>query len=136
MKYNIKKDSYKFEEKTIDFFINIGLQLTRKCNLLCVHCCEPEQIDDLPFERIKLLVDKLVTDGLEKICITGGEPFLRKDLVPILEYIHGKGIYVTLSTNGTMVDKLKLKAIKPFVNNIRFSLHGKEKTHEKIRIFW
>lgn len=134
LKYNVKKDSYSFEKQSVDFFINIGLQVTRRCNLKCIHCCEPEQLPDVSLEQIKNNVDKLSTAGLKKICITGGEPFLRKDLADILKYIHDKKIYITFSTNGSLLDKSKLADIKPYIDNIRFSLHGMKKTHEKITL--
>ena len=132
IKYNTKKDSYKFKKESVNFFINIGLEVTRRCNLKCIHCCESVPVPDNSLENIKAMVDKLSSEGLKKICITGGEPLLRKDLIDILRYIHDKEIYITLSTNGLILDKDKLLSIKPYIDNIRFSLHGKEKTHDKI----
>lgn len=135
MKYNIKRDSYAFSNDSINFFINVGLQVTRRCNLKCVHCCEPAQIPDMPLKDILVIVDKLANGGLKKICITGGEPLLREDLVTILEYVHLKKICITLSTNGLILDEDKLTTIKPYIDNIRFSLHGKKETHDEITGF-
>jgi len=114
-KYNIKKDSYNFFENSINFFINVGLQITRHCNLKCIHCCESDQMPDNSIQKIKIIIDKLSNAGLKKICITGGEPFLRKDLTEILEYVFNKNIQITLSTNGFLIDKEKLSQIKPFI---------------------
>lgn len=132
IKYNTKKDSFEFQKRSVDFFICLGFEVTRRCNLKCLHCCESEQMPDNSLEKIKFMVDKLSSSGLKKICITGGEPLLRKDLVEILKHMYSKKIYVTLSTNGLILDKRRLLELKPFIDNIRFSLHGNEKTHDKI----
>ncbi len=132
IKYNNKKDSYEFNKSSVNFFINIGLQITRRCNLQCIHCCETNQMPDISMQKIEIIIDKLSDAGLKKICITGGEPFLRKDLVEILKYIFNKNIKITLLTNGYLLSKKKLSEIKPFIENIRFSLHGKEDTTNKI----
>jgi len=132
IKYSIKKDSYRFRKESVDFFINIGLEVTRRCNLRCIHCCESEQVPDNSLDKIEIMVDKLSSNGLKKICITGGEPLLRNDLVEILKYIHNKKILITLSTNGLILNKSRLQELKPFIDNIRFSMHGKEETHDKI----
>ena len=132
IKYNTKRDSYNFSKNSANFFINIGLQVTRRCNLKCIYCCEPKQIADSNFNTIKKIVDKLAENGLKKICVTGGEPLLRKDLLDILKYIKSKQIYITLSTNGSLLDKNKLEKIEPHINNIRFSIRGLEKNHNEI----
>lgn len=132
IKYNAKKDSYQFDKDSIDSFINIAFVVTTRCNLKCVHCCDSQPSPDAPFKNLKKIVDKLAKNGLAKVCITGGEPLLRKDLTNILRYIHNKKIYITLSTNGLFLDKDRLIFIKPHIDNIRFSLHGKEKIHDKI----
>jgi len=87
---------------------------------------------DLSLIKIKKVIDKLSDGGLKKICITGGEPFLRKDIVEICRYIHNKGMLATLSTNGFLLNKKKILEIKPYVDNIRFSLHGTEEIHNQI----
>ncbi|MDO9231327.1 MAG: radical SAM protein [bacterium] len=132
MKYNIKKDSYKFSEKKVNSFINIALRVTRNCNLHCVHCCESEKIQELSLDVIKKIIDKLSGGGLNKICITGGEPLLRNDIVEIMQYAHNKKMLVTLSTNGFILNEEKLIEIKPYIDNIRFSLHGTENIHNEI----
>ncbi len=133
MRYNIKKDSYKFSKNDVDYFINIALQVTRKCNLNCVHCCESENVKgELSINEIKKIVDNLSARGLIKFCITGGEPFLRNDIVEILKYIHRKGMLVTLSTNGFILNEKKLLSVKPYINNMRFSLHGTKEIHNQI----
>ena len=130
--YNKKQDSYTYDKSLVDFFINVGFVVTRKCNLKCIHCCETPGDDESSLSSVKEILDKLFEKGLRKICITGGEPLMRKDIVDILKYAHKKGLIVTFSTNGTMLDRNKLSQIKPFISNIRFSIYGGEGNHDRV----
>jgi len=131
--YDIRRDSYRFTDESVSFFINVGFQVTRRCNLKCVYCSEAEENPKDPsIKNLKLMVDKLVDYGLKRICITGGEPLLRDDLEDILRYIKEKGVNVTLSTNGMLLTKKRLIKLKPYIDNIRFSLRGVEGIHNKI----
>ena len=127
IKYNIQKDSYEFDESSVGFFINVALQLTRRCNLKCIHCCEDGQMAEASIEQFKAVIDELAKEGCKKLCITGGEPLLRSDLVEILGYIHSKKMYSTLSTNGLILNKTKLTEMKPYINNIRLVCMEKKK---------
>ncbi len=131
--YDPRRDSYQFGDESVNFFINVGFQVTRRCNLKCVYCCEAEDNPvDTSLKEIKLMIDKLVSGGVRRICITGGEPLLRDDLTKILRYMKGKGVSITLSTNGMLVNKQRLLKLRPYIDNIRFSLRGNEKIHNEI----
>lgn len=132
--YNNKNDTYTYNKNLIDFFINVGFVVTRKCVLKCIHCCEIPSSEESNLTNIKNIIDKLFERKLKKICITGGEPLVRKDITEILEYIHNKGINITFSTNGILLNKNKLLQMKPFIDNIRFSIYGDEKNHDKITL--
>lgn len=129
--YDPRRDSYRFTEEPANFFVNVGLQVTRRCNMKCVYCSEAGAMADAGLKEIKKMVDKLVANGLKRICITGGEPLLRSDLVDILKYIKGKGVTITLSTNGSCLGKKILKKMVPYIDNIRFSIRGTEKIHDQ-----
>jgi len=61
--------------------------------------------------------------GVNYICFTGGEPFLREDIFQILSYAQKCGFLINLLTNGSLIDKnviKKLKAIKLFGVEITF----------------
>jgi MoaA/NifB/PqqE/SkfB family radical SAM enzyme len=130
--YDTRKDSYLIAEESVDFFINVGLQVTRRCNLNCIYCCESGLVADVDISTIKEIVDKLAENGLKRICITGGEPLLRNDLEDILKYLKKKNLTVTLSTNGMALNEERLKNIQPYIDNIRFSLRGLKEVHNRI----
>jgi MoaA/NifB/PqqE/SkfB family radical SAM enzyme len=87
---------------------------------------------DPSLTEIKKMLDRLSDGGLRRVCVTGGEPLLRSDLVSILRYAKKKNFNVTLSTNGWLLNAKLIKLIKPYVDNMRFSIRGLESEHDKI----
>lgn len=132
--YDIFVDDYEIKNRNIEkseLPLNICLQITRKCNLKCIHCSDFQQIKCPNFIIIAKIIDKLWVNGLRRVSISGGEPVLRQDLKKILAYAKKKGFIVTLITNGTLLNEKKVKEIKPFVDNVRISIHGFDSQHDK-----
>jgi AdoMet-dependent heme synthase len=76
------------------------------CNLTCRHCfisCSPNnhEFGFLALETIKRYLDESVGLGVKEYYFTGGEPFLHRDMVAILELTLGYGP-ATVLTNGTV----------------------------------
>jgi molybdenum cofactor biosynthesis protein A len=88
----------------------LRLAVTDRCNLRCFYCMPEEGIKYLPkkelltFEEIERLVTVLAGMGITKIRLTGGEPFVRTDLMQLIERIVSiNGIRkVHLTTNGIL----------------------------------
>ncbi|MCS7019195.1 MAG: GTP 3',8-cyclase MoaA [Cytophagales bacterium] len=88
----------------------VRLAVTDRCNLRCFYCMPEEGISYLPknqlltYEEMLRLVTLLARMGITKVRITGGEPFVRRDLMPFLERIAKiTGIQtLTLTTNGVL----------------------------------
>lgn len=125
-------DSYSYDKNSVDFFINIGFVVTRKCVLRCAHCCETLSNNESSFKEIKKIIDELSKEKLKKICVTGGEPLIRKDIIDILKYMQTKGLSITFSTNGILLTEDRLLQIKPLIDNIRFSIYGSEENHDSV----
>ncbi|MFA6268761.1 MAG: radical SAM protein [archaeon] len=133
IKYNKIKDSYKFNEKNVNFFINIGFIITNNCMNKCLFCCDPQkEAEVFSLKDSKKYLSALAKRGLKKLCITGGEPLLNKHVYKIAKCAHDLGLNVTLATNGFILTKEKLLKLKSNIDNIRFSILGSEKTHDKI----
>jgi radical SAM protein with 4Fe4S-binding SPASM domain len=86
------------------------IETTFRCNLECVHCYVNEPVGDfaardreLPLSRLKVLVDELVDAGCLNLLLTGGEVLVRPDFAELYLYAIGKGLMVTVFTNGTLV---------------------------------
>jgi MoaA/NifB/PqqE/SkfB family radical SAM enzyme len=85
---------------------------TMRCNLHCYGCYAasyPTE-EDLPFEVIDRLVDECKGMGIYLVIMTGGEPFIRKDLFDLFEK-HEDTIF-QIYTNGTLIDE---KMVERFV---------------------
>lgn len=119
----------------------LRLAVTDRCNLRCNYCMPAEGIDFVKNDRL-LTIDELsrlsailVSLGIDKIRITGGEPFVRKDLMQLIRQLSNmKGLNdISITTNATLIgpyiDELKSLGIK----NINVSLDAIDKdTFERI----
>lgn len=106
----------------------IYFSVTNRCNLNCLHCCtnaDSSNNDILPTKITLKIIDKIIKLNPDSICITGGEPMVRKDILKILKYTRDnfKGT-ITLSTNATLIRTENVKSIISCVNNISISLDG------------
>lgn len=87
------------------------------------------------FERI---VDEAAESGVERIhCYLHGEPFLHPELPKMLRYMKSRNLAVHLTTNGSALDKQKIRAVLSagldFGDHIIFSVLGNSKeSHERI----
>lgn len=99
----------------------VRLAVTDRCNLRCFYCMPEEGINYLPkkdlltFEEIERLISILAGLGITKVRLTGGEPFVRKDLMKLINAITSiPGITdLHLTTNGVLTAPYiqELKAI-------------------------
>lgn len=85
--------------------------VTDRCNLRCLYCMPAAGLNWLPrkdilsFEEIERLLFILSNAGINKLRFTGGEPFMRKDFMHLLESVSKKKWFDTISitTNGTLL---------------------------------
>lgn len=126
--------------------LNLIFYVTNRCNAKCKHCFYWKQLNislgepELTLKEIKKIV-KSLKNRLELVSLTGGEPFLRKDLYSICEtfYTINDTERVNIITNGFFVDKtynLARKLLKKFPQkklSVCVSIDGLEKTHDAIR---
>lgn len=119
----------------------LRLAVTDRCNLRCNYCMPSEGINfaknDKLFtiDELSKLSSILVGQGIDKIRITGGEPFVRKDLMVLLKSLSKlDGLNdISVTTNATLIgpyiDELKELGIK----NVNVSLDSiNRKTFERI----
>ncbi|WP_419210996.1 GTP 3',8-cyclase MoaA [Maribacter sp. X9] len=119
----------------------LRLAVTDRCNLRCNYCMPEEGINfaknDKLFtiDELVKLSEIMVSQGIDKIRITGGEPFVRKDLMVLLRKMaHMEGLNdISVTTNATLIgphiDELKGLGIK----NINVSMDAiNRETFERI----
>lgn len=116
---------------------NVTLELTTKCNFKCLHCSNDSGLkknDDLTNKEILDLIDQLRLLKVERLSITGGEPFCDANLFKYLNYAKDKVKEITIATNGYLVNKdvvTKLKEIN--IKKISVSLDGTSAYHDFFR---
>ncbi|XP_030854223.1 GTP 3',8-cyclase, mitochondrial [Strongylocentrotus purpuratus] len=97
----------------------LRISLTERCNLRCQYCMPEEGVTLSPKERllsteeILHLAKLFVSEGVDKIRLTGGEPLVRKDIVEIIEGLRElEGLkQIAMTTNGVTLAK-RLPALK------------------------
>ncbi len=90
---------------------------TKACNLHCRHCYEVADkpaADELTTAEALDAVDKMAQAGVAYIAISGGEPFVRKDLFQIVERIRHHGMGFSIATNGTLLTKENVEKLKQY----------------------
>jgi radical SAM protein with 4Fe4S-binding SPASM domain len=78
---------------------------TNRCNLACRHCYQDSQKrpldDELTLDEKLAVVDQMGRAHMPMLAISGGEPTISKDLLPVLRRAKDHGMHLTLATNGT-----------------------------------
>ena len=112
--------------------------VTRQCNLKCVHCYAhaKNQLfeNELTFEQGKTLIDDLAGYGVPVLLFSGGEPLVRKDLPDLAAYAVEKGMRAVISTNGTLISKNMARTLKEIgLSYVGISLDGMEAINDRFR---
>ncbi|MFZ5968444.1 MAG: radical SAM protein [Bacillota bacterium] len=116
----------------------IAWNITQKCNYYCKHCysnasCE-EDVDTLNFGEITKIIDDFEANNVPVILLSGGEPLIRNDIFDIIRYIAGKKIRISLSTNGSLIDKSTAAALKGMgISYVGISIDGTREKNDDFR---
>lgn len=132
-------------------YLLLQLHITGRCNQKCKHCYHTEYTNEpLSFKDIEKIIEDYLEllkkyneinkiEGFNKIGhinVTGGEPFIRKDFMDILELLYEKRDYFTFGilTNGSYItDEIAKKLVKLQVAHVQVSIDGGPKVHDFIR---
>jgi radical SAM protein with 4Fe4S-binding SPASM domain len=145
--------SFKWKLKFGDRYVakrieTVNLEVTVRCNLRCGMCWwwgESGIAPELAKEGHPLLKEELTTQEIFEVVdqlapqkplihLSGGEPFIREDMIDIIEYISRNGMSMSINTNGTLLSEDKLERISKIGNlTINFSIDGPKEVHDKIR---
>ena len=89
--------------------------------------------DELDTKDAMKIVDQVADFGASFFGITGGQPFLRKDLFEVLDYATNLGLNTSIITDGRLLDEKAFKKIVKNKTKISVSIDGAEKTNDAIR---
>lgn len=113
-------------------------EITDACNLRCIHCEADSGVrsrDELSTEEASALCDDLAAAGCRTVCLTGGEPLLRRDWPRLARRLADLGLEVVVITNGTMIDDdLVAVMLDAGVTGVSVSLDGDREVHDTIRV--
>jgi heme b synthase len=117
----------------------IAWEVTRSCNLNCVHCraaanCGPYP-GELSTQKCFQLIDEIAAVSSPVIILTGGEPLLRPDIFELASYGTNKGLRMVMATNGTLVNlAIAKKMIQSGIKRVSISIDGKDAaSHDTFR---
>jgi len=103
--------------------IFVGFNVTNRCTMRCRFCNVPELPHrDMTMGEVEHALDLLRQIGVPVVGVTGGEPFLRKDVADIVSAIDKRGMKCTLVTNGDLLDERRMAELRPFGNIVHFAL--------------
>ena len=112
--------------------------MTRRCNLRCIHCYSSSQNIDYPneltTEEARTMIRDLAAFGAPVLLFSGGEPLMRKDLPDLAHYAVDQGMRAVISTNGTLITKEKAALFRKIgLSYVGISLDGTRATHDFFR---
>jgi len=112
--------------------------ITRQCNLKCVHCYAHAENktaeNELSHEEGRALIDDLAGFGVPVLLFSGGEPLVRKDLPDLAAYAVEKGMRAVISTNGTLITAKMARTLKEIgLSYVGISLDGMQTVNDRFR---
>lgn len=117
----------------------IYISLSHRCNLNCQMCGVKKILKEheLDLNILKKILEEVASwDSDCVIMLTGGEPFLRKDIFEIIDYSVSLGLKTEVVSNGSLIDNPQIakRIINSGLQNIAISLDGVNlQTHDYIR---
>ncbi|RMD59902.1 MAG: radical SAM protein [Nitrospirae bacterium] len=117
----------------------IAWEITRRCNLNCIHCRSSSDMSinqpEFTKEEAYNLIDDIASFAKPVVVLSGGEPLLRDDIFDIARYGTEKGFRMCLATNGTLVNDETCRNIKDAgIKIVSLSLDGSTaEVHDNFR---
>ena len=93
----------------------VSWNVTNACNMYCAHCyrdagCKAE--DELSTEQAKKLLTEIKKAGFQIMIFSGGEPLMRPDILELVKFADGLGLFPVFGTNGTLITPQMAKDLK------------------------
>lgn len=112
--------------------------ITRTCNLRCVHCYSDSAAANYPgelnWEQMQNVVHDLADYKIPSLLLSGGEPLIHPRFFDLVNLASSLGLKLTISTNGTLITPEKAAMLKAAnVAYVGISLDGIGKVHDEFR---
>jgi MoaA/NifB/PqqE/SkfB family radical SAM enzyme len=108
----------------------ISWQLTRDCDLACLHCCTdsaPGRVlaDELSRQQALDFADQIIAAGVPYVMLCGGEPLRVKHFLAVAERLGGAGVQLKIETNGQQLTAAVVRRLARLpIRSIQISLDG------------
>jgi len=121
---------------------SVDLALTGRCNLSCEYCFYADSMTskrDLPIDRWLEILKELGEIGVQRVCLSGGEVFVRPDLFTIIDGVIENRMRYSLLSNGTLITedtiaafqigkrRLRLDSIQISIDGSRAEIHDRSR---------
>ena len=108
----------------------LRLSITDRCNLRCTYCMPAEGVpprghdEILSYEELVAFTRAAADYGISKVRITGGEPLVRRDIVPFVGRLAAvRGVRdLAMTTNGTALPEMAVPLRKAGLSRVNVSL--------------
>ena len=135
---------YHFRDGYSAPFIQVNLKISNACNLRCKMCSQWNEVgwhrglpmsfvrDSVPVDTYKSMVDD-VAHLKPWMFIYGGEPFVYRDLLPLIQHMKQKDLIVSVVTNATMLADDAPDLVAMGLDFLIISIDGSRDVHDQIR---
>lgn len=109
----------------------VAWELTRNCNLNCVHCRAAAGLGpydgELSTEECRTILDDIGGFASPTIILTGGEPLMREDIFDIIAHGTNRGLRLVIATNGTLITPGNASQLfKTGIRRVSMSIDGRD----------
>lgn len=133
-------NSGKYEE----FPQSVSFTITNACNLRCKMCGQWSEsgymLDDstkikpeMKLTDWKRIIDEVAEHNIKSVLLRGGEPFLHPHILELLNYLDSKNFFISIDTNGTLLQKYAADLVRIGNIHLTFSVDGPEEIHDEVR---
>lgn len=88
---------------------SLRISITTACNMKCVYCHKEGNLNrgNLSVDQLEMIIKSAMPYGLKTVRITGGDPLVSNDIIPICRLLKEKfNVNIEINTNGIEIEKL------------------------------
>jgi len=115
--------------------LSVHIDVTYRCNERCVHCyLDHDDKGEMTTQEIKNVLDQLAEAGVFFLVFSGGEVFMRRDFLELVEYARKLLFNVKVKTNGVMIHEAEAKRLRELgVEQLQLSVYShRPEVHDAI----
>jgi len=115
--------------------LSAHIDVTYRCNERCVHCyLDHDDKGEMSTAEIKDILDQLADAGVFFLTFSGGEVFMRRDFLELVEYARRLTFNVKIKTNGVMIHEAEAQRLRELgVEQVQLSVYShRPEVHDAI----